>query len=256
MTLGEILAEIQRIQPLAEEDVENGAVETLNARRGRKNQSIEALSNLKLAYTNELRSTALFVVVIGDKQKEFVELATNKGKCFVTDPDEYFSTLVDRIPTALYLGKESVANVFDIVGRHIEDMAHDLGIIGYPQLIFRQEYQRSLSNREQFLHLIKLAVVNQLGGEIVGIQAAKSLTEMAINKGCTARAVPILLPTNNERFGLTIARDLERISTRVFVVVAGQTTEGVTLTSAVKVPEVTKEEVNKALKHLDKSLRR
>src|ERR1700687_1109957 len=204
MTLGEILAEIQKVQPFAEEDVENGTFETLNARRGRKNQSIDMLKNLKQAYTNELRSTALFVLVIGDKRNEFVELATSKGKCFVADPNEYFSKLVDRVPTPLYLGKESVANLFDIVGRHIEDMAYELGIVGYPQLIFKQEYQRSLNSREQFLHLIKLAIVNQLGGEIVGIQATKSLTEMAISKGCTARAVPILLPTENDRFGLTI----------------------------------------------------
>lgn len=254
MTLNELLTQIKKVQPLSEEDAETGAAETLNGRRGRKAQAIEELGRLKRAYTNELMRTALFVVVVGDKREEFISLAVDNFKCFSTDPEEYFSKLVSKISPALYLGKESIANIFDIVGRHIEDSAEELGIVGYPQLIFRQEYQRTLASKEQFQSLIKQAIVNQIGGELVGIQAANSLTDTAIEKGFSAKTVPVLLPATDERFGNKISQDLERISTRVFLVRAGNTQFPAAYD--LDLPEVSKEEVKKALKTISNSLKK
>lgn len=254
MTLSEILKEIKAVEPLAAEDIEAGSPETRNARLGRKSQSVEKLGRLRNSYFHELKNSVLFILVIGDQRNEFTEAATANGKILTADADAYFSKLVDRIPPALYLGKENMANIFDVVSRHIEDMAHDLGIVGYPQLLFKQEYHRSVTNREQFLALIRLAVVNQIGGEIVGIQTLQTLTDIAIERGIASKAIPVILPISNERFALTVAKDLERISSKVFVVTAGQTSDAVKdATPTVAISEVTKEEVKKALKTIEKS---
>jgi len=256
MLLTKIIEEIKKVQPLAEENVDAGPFETMNARRGRKLQAIESLNRLRTAYTTELRRTAAFIVVLGDQRDAFTKLAVDGFKCYEADPDAYFSHLVDRVPQTVYL-RESLANAFDVLGRYIEDSAHELDIVGYPQLIFRQEYQRTVKSREDFIGVVRQAVVEQIGGEIVGIQAARSLTPTAIQKENSAKFTPILLPTGDERFGLTVARDLERISTRVFLVVAGKTNADLSkLEDAIFVTEPSKEDVKKALKTISSQLKK
>jgi len=255
MTLTELLERIKQVKPLAEEDVETGPVETLNARRGRKNQSIEEFKRLRLAYTQELRRTAAFIVVIGDKRDAFTELAVESFKCYATDPNTYFSDLISRIPRALYLGKESVANIFDVLGRHIEEKSHDLDIIEHPQLIFRQEYQQNIRNEADFMRLVKHAVTDQLGAEIVGIQAAHSLTKEAIENNNALKVTPIVLSTDDESLAFRMANDLGRISTRVFFVKAGEI-KRMGGDFDFKLEEVTKEEVKKTLNTIRNSLKK
>jgi hypothetical protein len=255
MSLSKILEEIKKVEPLVKEDVEGGPVETLIARRGRKNQAVESMYRLKRAYSAEFRNTAAFIVVTGSKRTEFTAAAI-KHKCFSADPNEYFSKLVSRVPSELYLGKENLANTFDILGRHMEDLAHDLDIIGYPQLIFRQEYHRHVNNRQEFLSLVRQAVVNQVGGEIVGIQAVKTLTDSAIERRYAAKFAPILLTTDDERFALRVSEDLARISSRVFLVTAGETTEVLKNVPSQSVEEPTEDSVKSTLKSISNSLRR
>lgn len=256
MSLAELLTKIKEVKPLAEENVTTGEATTLNARRGRQRQAAEQLVRLYRAYTNELMRTAAFIVVIGDKREEFSTLAVDNFKCLSSDPDTYFADLASRVPSSLYLGKESVSNIFDILGRHIEEKAHELDIVGYPQLIFRQEYQQSLRTPADFLKLVRQAVTDQMGGEIVGIQAAHSLTKDAIEKGNTAKFTPIVLTTQYEKFGLRIAQDLGRISTRVFLVKSGATTVAGTDEFDAVLEDVSKEEVKKVLKNISNSLKK
>lgn len=250
MTLSELLVKIKEVQPFVEEDVDSGPIETLNARRGRKRQSAETLGRLYRAYTNELMRTAAFMVVIGTKREEFSTLAVSNFKCFSADPEAYFADLVRRVPRTLYMGKESVSNVFDVLGRHIEEKAHELDIVAYPQLLFKQEYQRALRNEADFLGLVKEAVTDQMGGEIVGIQAAHSLTKTAIDRKNTAQFTPIILSSGDEKFAIKVANDLSRISNRVFFVVAGEATTQFKNKNIYAVSEPTKEEVKKTLKSI------
>jgi hypothetical protein len=257
MNLGEILAELKKVQPLADEDVSGGPLETLRGRQGRKEQAISQLADLRGAYERELRRTAAFILVVGDKREEFVALATESFKCFNTNPETLFIDLVNKISPTLYLGRENMANIFDILGRHLEDKAIELGIVGYPQLIYTQEYHRHCGTREEFLSLVKQAIVNKVGGELVGIQAAKSLTAEAIAKNNAAKYTPVLLPTGDERFALKIATDLDRISTRVFIIAVGNTTdERLNTEDVIRVPEANATSVRKALKTVSDSIKR
>lgn len=256
MSLSEILKEIKKVKPLAEENVDEGPAETLAGRRGRKNQSIESLKRLKVLYKNTLRETAAFILVVGDKRDDFTKTATEHYKCFSSDPDFFYSDLIDRIPNFSYLGKENIVNIFDILGRHLEDKALELDIIGYPQLIFRQEYHKHISSRQDLLDLVKKAVTEQVGGELVGIQAVKNLTDVAIERNNAAQFTPILLPSGDEKFALTIAKDLERISRKSFIVVAGVTNSPLSGRDVITVTDPTNESVKKALKTISNSLKK
>lgn len=257
MALNTVLDKIKELQVFAEEDVDSGPRSTMSARRGRKNQAVEVLKTLRREYSSDLRRTAAFILVIGDKRDQFTSLATEHYKCFSTDPETFYRDLADRIPSSLYLGKESVSNTFDVLGRHLEDKMLQLdSVSGYPQLIFRQEYQRSLKSREDFLNLVKQALVEQVGGEIVGIQAISTLTNEAINRNHTAKFTPILLPAGDEKFALKVATDLGRISTKVFVVVAGDISALTGEEDTVTVKDPTLESVKRALKTISNKLKK
>lgn len=254
MNLIEILSEIKKVKPFAEEVIENGPRETMTGRLGRKNQSVETLKRLKREYTNTLRQTAAFIFVVGSKREEFLTLGVDSYKCFSADPESFFSELADRVPQALYLGKESLSNTFDVLGRHLEDKAAELDIVGYPQLIFRQEYARHLNTRQDFIDVIKQAITEQIGGELVGIQTAKLLTEQAIEKNHSAKITPVLLASGDQKFVLKVAQDLERITSRVFVIVAGDTKNLPKGLEVLSVPEVTADSVKKTLKAVSLTL--
>jgi hypothetical protein len=257
MSLSTLLEQIKIQQPLADENVDEGPRETMPGRRGRKSRAIEEVKQLKENYANELRRTAAFVVVTGDKRNEFVSIANEHYKTFSTDPDTFYTDLVNRIPAGLYLGKESLPNMFDVVGRYLEDKMLEFvgqGVREYNQLIFRQHYSQSVTSRADFQKVIKQALVEQVGAEVVGIQAVHTLTNEAIARNHTAKYAPILLPTGDEKFALTLARDLDKISDKVFVVVAGETTSQMTL--AYRVNEPNNDSVKKALKNISNQLKK
>lgn len=263
MALNDILAKIKEVEPFATERIEDGPPETARGRAGRKAQSIESLKRFRRDYATELLRTAAFIVVVGNQKDAFVNAAL-ESRCYKADPEEFYSSIVDRIPPSSYLGRESVSNMFDIVGRHLEDKMIELEkVTGYPQLIFRQEYHRTVRSRDEFLSLVKSALVEQIGGEMVGIQAVHTITDEAIKNNHTSKFTPILLPSNDERFALTVAKDLltvakdlDRISSRVFVVTAGEVRALVNPDlDVVPVPEVTESNVKKALKTISNKLK-
>ena len=257
MSLSNVLEKIKKVQPFALEDTTSGPIETLRARRGRKNQAIEEFTRLKKEYETELRRTAAFILVVGDKRQDFNDLAVQNYKCFSSDPNNFFSDLAGRVPQSLYMGKEGLPNLFDILGRHLEDKMLALDVIGYPQLIYRQEYAQAIRNTEDFATLVRRAVVEQVGGEIVGVQAIRNLADDAINQGHSSKFTPIMLPTNDEKFALTIARDLEKITPRIFVVAAGKVSKLLkSYQDTVYVKEVTNETVESALKTISNTLKK
>jgi hypothetical protein len=264
MSLTTLLEQIKVQQPFADEDVDSGPRETLPARRGRQSRAVETVKQLKEDYANELRRTVPFVVVIGSRRDDFVTLANKKHKCFSTDPATFYTDLVNRIPAALYLGKEGIPNMFDVLGRYLEDKMLEFvgqGVREYNQLIFKERYGRSIKSREDFQALVTQALLEQVGGEIIGIQAVHTLTNEAIKRDYTGGYfAPILLPTGDEKFGLTIATDLRKLkNVRVALVVAGETTpdpKGNGFACEFVVEDPTPENVKKALKTLSTKLNR
>lgn len=256
MSLSEVLEEIKRVRPYAEGNVEELPRETLNARRGRKAQAVESLKRLNSEYADFLRKTAAFVLVVGSKREEFTKLATENFKCFSADPDFFYSDLAGRIPQSLYLGKEGMSNVFDVLGRHLYDKAVELGLGEINQIIFRQEYRRHIATKEEFLALVKQAVNEQVGSEIVGYQAIDNLTNVAIDKNHNAKITPILLTTGDEKFALTVVRDLNKISTRTFIVAAGEVSAAVHGSGTFTLEEPTNENVKKTLKNISSTLKK
>lgn len=257
MSLASVLEQIKKVKPFAEENVDTGPAETLNGRRGRKRQSIEQLRELKLQYRDDLRRSAVYILVTGSNRDAFSETATKEFKCFSADPEAFYKDLASRIPPALYRGKESIAGIFDIVGRHLEDKALELGLSQYNQLVFRQGYSQAVHNIEDLTNLIKTAVNEQMGGEIVGINAVHELTDEAIKQEHAKKNTPIILNSGDEKLVLDLSDSLERLTSKVFLVISGKGTKALNAVEGVlKVKDVTNDSVENMLTTIQNSIKK
>ena len=226
MSLKQIIDKIKVQQPLANENVEASDQSTLNARRGRQKQAIEQLKLLRDQYTQELMRTATFILVVGSESEEFSKLLSTEYGAFSADPEEFYKELAGRVNLQLYKGRDASSSVFDTLSSHLEDMALKMNIIGYPQLIFKSVYRRPLNNEKDFLELVRQAINDQVGSEIVGITAVRSVTSKAIEKGHSDKVTPIVLDVQDPNLAVDLLDTLKRLTPNVVMVTAGKAPKG------------------------------
>lgn len=246
MSLESTLKEIKALKPIAMTEVEEVPRETLAGRRARRLAAIEKLKLLQDQYRHELLSSSMFIVVTGSERDSFTAIAKNEFGIFTAEADAFYTDLANRIPPVLYEGKESSSNLFDVVGRHLEDKMLDLGIVGYPQLIFKQQYRRQLTSRNDLIALLKQSINEQVGAEVMGVQAIKMILDVAVERSHQSRTTPIALTVSDENVD-TIVSGLRRLTKQVFVVSAGQLSMKTTY-GFLPVPEVVPKNVAKAMK--------
>lgn len=256
MLLSEIVAQIKESRVFANENVEEGPSETLSGRRGRKNQAIEKLTRLTRAYKEEMLKSALFIIVSGSGKDEFSTLASESFGCFATDANAFYQDLSNRVPPSQYLGAD-IGNAFDVLGRHLEDKMMELGVSEYPQLVFRQQYRKTVKNQDDFTAVVRQAINEQVGAEVVGIQAVNSILSKALDANHTGKVTPIVLTTDDAAFIASLSNDLERLTRRVFTVVAGKAPKGIkSVKGSIQIKEVTAETVGQTMKTINDSLKR
>lgn len=258
MSLENVLKEIQTYKPFAEENVEAGPIETLNGRRGRKNQAIEALIRLKRDYRSDLLKSALFIIVAGSQRNEFETIATGeKFNLFSADPEQFYKDLANRVSPSLYVGKEGVSNLFDVLGRHLEDKMGELDVNQYNQLIFKEKYIKTARNQEEFAQIVKEAINEQIGSEIVAIQSVTSILDNAIARNHAGKTTSIVLSTGDEKLATDLLRDLDSRGNRALLVLAGKASKTLkSLENVISVKESTEETVKTALDQIKSALKK
>jgi hypothetical protein len=259
MLLEEIIKELKALRPFLTEDTDGGPMNTLRQRRGRQVQAMERTKILRTEYRISLTAGSLFIIAVGDKNKEFSETTNKKGDRLLpysSDPEQFYNDLANRVHPTLYQGKESVSNLFDVLSRHLEDKMMEIGASGFNQLIFKEKYIKTIKNSKDFAALVKQAINEQLGTEVVGLQAIDSVLDVAIDTGNTAQTTAITLNTNDYALVADLLRDLGRLTKRVVVVVAGNAPENPILNGALQVNEVNEKTVKSTLSTISKMFKR
>jgi hypothetical protein len=256
MSLSKILEQIKVLQPISEEDLSNGPRETYSGREGRKRNAMTQIVDLKERYVDELRLSSVFIMVAGSAKEQFAEVAKTEFKCFTADPEGFYKDLTNRLPPQVWAQKTPPANLFDIMGRHLEDKANEMKIIGYPQLIMKAKYFRSIENKEDFVSLVKEAINEQVGSEITGLHVIRAIANDAITANHASKLTPIILTTDDEKLALDLRCTLGRIGSRAFLVAAGKGAKTVRSTEgAFTVKDVDKESVENILTNIRKLCR-
>ena len=253
MTLDSILKEIDKNRPYAEAVLDMNSPGTYRARLGLKKSSEEIIVRMKREYKEELLKSSAYIIVTGSAKDAFSELASSdKFGCFTVNPDNFFMELAENVspPTikpSLY-GREGVKSLFSIAQNVFRDKATELGIVEYPFLAFNDKYHMAVNTKEEFANLLKTAIVDQVGSEIVGVYAANCIVDKAIEKRHAAPVTPIILGTSDEKFALSLSENLKKLKSKTFLVVAGKASKPVQGSNgAIVVKNVSEENVADAL---------
>lgn len=265
MSLSTILKEIEVNRANAEMDVALGSPETYGGRMGLKRAGVEAISRLKSQYHDELLKSAAFIVVTGPARDTFSELSSGPTfGCFSVDPEELFKDLTSRIDSSLF-GREGVKHLFNIATNLLQDKATELDIQSYNMVQFSDRYNSAVNSAEDFVPLIRNAVVDQMGSEIVGLNAIKLIVDRAIKNNHTSAVTPIILNTPDENFALELQKNLKShvdrngerrgLTSKVFLVVAGKASKSLNgIKDAVFVKNVSEESVGEALTSINNKI--
>ncbi len=251
MSLSNLLKEIESNQVNANIDLNDKKKvppATYGGHKGLKVAAIENIRRLKIDYRNKLLSSTVFIVVTGPAKDEFAQLASNETfGCFSADPDALFKEMTSKIDPTLF-GREGVNHLFGIASRVLEDKANELDITSYPMLMFNEKYNKAVRKAEELVPLLRAAVVDQVGSELVGLNAIYSLVDQAIEKKHEAEVTPVVFNTSDEAFALDLSKNLKRLSKSVFLVVAGKLPKTlVKLDGVIPVKTVNEESVGQAL---------
>jgi hypothetical protein len=173
----------------------------------------------------------VFIISSGSEKEQFSMIASEKFKCFNADPEKLFEDIAEKVAPVLYQDKELNASTFEIIGRHLEDKAMELDIGEYPQLLFKQQYSRVVRSKDELQEILKSALSEQVGSELVGIQAVRTVADQAIADSYSSTLVPIILSTDDSGLISHLVRDLKRLSKHVNVVVSGKSTKTIKSTA-------------------------
>jgi len=258
MSLKSSLKEINDNKANAAMDLMLGNPDTYNGRSGLKRAATEAVRRGKAQYHKDLLDTMAYIVVTGSGRDQFTELASSETfGCFAGDPEEFFKNIVSRLDQKLF-GRETPRNFFNIVSNILEDKMLEIGIVEYNPLTFSDKYNSAVNKPEDLVLLVRNAITDQIGAEIVGINSVSSLVDKAIEKGHDFPVTPVLFSTGDEKFALELRNGLKRketlkgvfkgLSSKVFLVVVGNASKELKKTQdVILVKTVSDESVGEAL---------
>lgn len=219
--LKELGESIKKAQTVAASDP-GTEVNQRRMRLGNIMQAKEQLRGLKQEYRKELSSRAAFIVVVGTQANKFAEIAETEFSCFSVNADDFYTELTNKVPAVLYTNVSSSQNLFEHVGAALEDRARELDIVSYPALVFESKYKKMLKNKEEMLTLVKTAVNDKIGAEIVGIDALSKITQDVINSGLSGKVIPVVLHVEDSLIVEELVKGLKRSITRnAFIVSTG-----------------------------------
>lgn len=249
MSLVKILCEMEENRPNSEIVLGMEYPTTYNARIGLKRAAQENIRRLKIDYCKELRESTVFIVATGTAADQFTEVASSDAfGCFSADPDAFYKEVASRIDPSLYT-RESIRHLFNTAGNILEDKCLELDIASFPMVMFSEKYNVGVSNAEEFAAVFKRAVNDQVGPEIVGINAVSSIADSAIKKNHSAKVTPVILSTQDEAFALDLVSNLKnQLKRPTFLVVAGKSSKALKDNKeVVLVKNVSEESVGEAL---------
>ena len=196
-----LIKEIEINKLKAEEEIPMDAdPRTLTTRIGQKKRAKQNLEDLFLEYRKHVGLNSVFILTKGKQSESFRKIAGEE-----IDPRNY--TNVTAGP-----------GLFDMFMSIFNDVCDQIGIVGYPAILFESKYQRKLEGREDLVKLIKEAFNDKVGSEIVGLYAVDLVAKKAIKEGYSGTTIPVILHTEDKGLTDELEKSLKSLTNNVFLV--------------------------------------
>jgi hypothetical protein len=247
--LEQILDEINKQKKIAEIDLAEVSPRAYPYKKGQVDSAKNKLEGLYIDYKNEILNRAVFILVTGDKSKEFANVAKEEYSCFSVSGETLAEEIVNDISPQLYQGKTVNASIFDVMDSVLEKKMKALDVVSYNSLMFNTKYQRVIRNKDEMVTVVRDAVNDIVGGEVVALDALEKTAKEAVNKNYRSKLVPILIYSEDFNLIKTLSRDIVKINPRIARIIAGES-EVKDLNTVAELTDIDSEGVGKALKQI------
>ena len=181
MSLEAVVKEIKQNNKFANEkiDMEKCNPSTITGRLARQRSAKERLKQLYVQYKSELKKQCFFVVVSGEGAMEFASAVSQipDTEFAFSNTDTFYEDLTNRIDSKLYKNPIRSGYIMDVMGRHFEDMAKDMDIVQFNQIISSSKFDTTISNRDDVLKLVKKVTNEILGAEVAGLHVFEKIAK-------------------------------------------------------------------------------
>lgn len=214
-----LIAEIEKNRKLANEVIpEDVDPRTLTTKIGHIKRAKENLKDLFLDYRNHVKENAVFILLKGKQSDSFINVATSEYGCFSVGADELYEAIISQINRRHYTKQTSSPALFDMFMSVFNNICDDIGIIGYPAVLFEAKYRRMLESKEDILALVKEAFNDKVGSDLVGLYAIDKVARKAVNEGYSGTTIPIIISTEDKGLIDELEKSLRNINPNVFLV--------------------------------------
>lgn len=213
------IIETKRLAKTNADDALNAHVR--RALMGNIKRAKEDLNTLFEEYRNLVKLNCAFILVTGSQSDKFAEIARDEFQCFELTGNSFYEDLISEISPRMYENQTSGPALFDMVGTAFENIALNMGIIGYPPLIFEQQFKKMLTNKEQMLNIIRDAFNKKIGSEVVGYYALDKVAYQAIDCEFEGKIVPIIVHSKDIDLIKEFAIKFRTLTKDVFIVSTG-----------------------------------
>lgn len=191
---------------------------TYTAKLGKVRRAKEDLKELFIQYRNEVRNRVVFILPTGESSDAFSKIATEELGCFAVDAEGPYKDTIVNINPALYNKHPFDPAILSTLTNYFQDVADEMGLLSYPQPVFKNKYAKTLNSKEELLESVKEVFVEEIGSEIVGHYAINKVAIEGIKEDFNGKIVPIVLNTKDSKLIEKLEKDLRRITIRVFLI--------------------------------------
>lgn len=225
-------------------------------RLGKIQKAKEEVKELIEQYREEIRLNAAFILVTGSNAEKFNSVAVKDFNCFSVDANDFYDKICENIDKKLYTGYTSSPNHFNLVGARLEEVANEIGVKGYPPLLFEARYKKVINGKEELVKLVKRAFNDKVGAEMISMYAINEIVNQAAKVKFGSKIVPIILLCKDESLISDFKRDFPLlISKGTFVVGAGDVNEETSKLALTTVKSGTKKQVEESLSLIRQKLK-
>lgn len=212
-----LIKDIEKNKTIANTVIENPDPKTYTTRLGKQKRAKQNLDDLFLEYRTEVKNRAVFILTKGKQSQSFIDIAISEDfGCFEVSADDLFAEIAGKVDKRYYDNQTSSPALFDILMSSFNDIADDIGIIGYPAVLFGKQFSRRLTSKEDLIQLTKEAFNEKVGSDLVGLYAIDKVSRKAVNEGYGGTTIPIIIHTEDKELTEELNSSLLRVSKNVF----------------------------------------
>lgn len=211
-----LIKDIEKNKVVAAMEIGDADPRTYTTKLGHIKRAKQNLEDLFLDYRKEVMNRAVFILTKGAQADSFIEIATSEYGCFSVNGDALFEDIISRVDKRYYENMTSSPALFDLLMSSFNDVCDDIGIIGYPAVLFDSKYKRRLKSKEDLLQLTKEAFNEKVGSDLVGLYAIDKASREAVNQGYNGTTIPIIISSNDKELIGELSKSLKSITGNVF----------------------------------------